>query len=219
MESKTDFDNKTWEQAYIDSKPLISYSILLGIDMEQVKQIVIDILNNTETKDIQSMPKVLSRMPIKDRHDYEFPLGIQDFVFYEKFKLCNEKQQLDFVPLALTSMDSKRKFAMACKFSENIKHYLLVLKRQLEKKNGVFSHLKQKRRMCSAPISDIRTKEEKTVEDKLIKYLKDNDYDKFKESDFSIFGKQYYIPKAFLIVSEAPYFHEYKEILGTLYLM
>lgn len=123
METRADFDNKTWEQAYKESKPLISYSMLLGIDMEQVKQIAIDILNNSETKDLHSMPKVLSRMPTQDRHDYEFPEGIQDFVFYEKFKLHNEKQQLDFVPLALTSMDSKRKFAMACKFSENIKHY------------------------------------------------------------------------------------------------
>ena len=39
---------------------------------------------------------------------------------------------LEFVPLALTSVDSKRKFAMAMKFTENIKYSLCVLKKQMD---------------------------------------------------------------------------------------
>lgn len=41
-------------------------------------------------------------------------------------------RKLEFVPLALTSVDSKRKFAMAMKFTENIKYYLCALKKQME---------------------------------------------------------------------------------------
>ena len=82
----------TWDEAYKDSKPLISYSILLGIDMLQVKNLVIEILENSgDIYDRLLEIKEISRMPVIDRHDYEFPTNIHDFVFYDKARLLSTK--------------------------------------------------------------------------------------------------------------------------------
>lgn len=109
--------DEKWEEVYKKSKPLISYSILIGINTEKAKDIANSILNGADINDLQIECSILSRMPIKDRHDYEFPEGIQDFVFYDGYKVKNRvDRKIEFVPLALTSVDSKRKFAMAMKF-------------------------------------------------------------------------------------------------------
>lgn len=121
-----------WDEAYVKSKPLISYSILVGISMDKISKLIMHIVSKGNLDDYQIEPEILSRMPQNDRHDYEFPEGIQDFVFYDKFKISKDKMGLEFVPLVLTSTDSRRKFAMACKFYENIKNYIIVLKKHFD---------------------------------------------------------------------------------------
>ena len=76
-----------WDEMYKKSKPLISYSILIGVNMDKTKEIISNILNGVKIDDFQLDSMILSRLPTKDRHDYEFPDGIQDFIFYEGFKI------------------------------------------------------------------------------------------------------------------------------------
>lgn len=118
-----------WDEIYKKSKPIISYSILVGVGMDQIKDLVYDLLSGKDIDDLHIESQILSRMPEKDRHDYEFPEGINDFVFYDKFQLSKNKMKLEFVPLVLTSVDSKRKFAVGMKFYENIRNYMIVLKK------------------------------------------------------------------------------------------
>jgi len=71
-------------------------------------------LKNEGIEKLDLKAEVLSRMPERDRNDYEFPENIQDFVFYEGFDIrTKDKVKLEFVPLSLTSNLSKRKFALA----------------------------------------------------------------------------------------------------------
>lgn len=48
-------------------------------------------------------------------------------------------------------------------------------------------------------------------------FLQNHSYDELRESSALFNNQQYYVPKAFVIVSESPYFHEYREILVNLY--
>lgn len=103
----------TWQNAFKNSKPLISYSMMLGITIDQIRTTLEELICNKKLSDSPLEANVISRMPDNDRPEYEFPQGIQDFVFYEGFQIIPEPQALKLVPLALTSVDSKRKFAMA----------------------------------------------------------------------------------------------------------
>jgi hypothetical protein len=212
----TETQEETWEQRYRKSKPLISYSLLLGARIDEVMEIIGEvILQKNNLDDYKISPIVLSRMPEVDRHDYEFPEGIADFVFYDGFHIIKGGMgNYEFVPLVLTSVESKRKFGMALKFTEHISNYLCVFKRMLE---GTNPHNSKEQIIKLNSLCKMTPRVEYTK--RIVEFLNKFTLDELRDQSETFLDENYYVPKAFLIISESPYFTEYKEILDQLYKM
>jgi hypothetical protein len=221
---------KEWIEAFNQSKPLITYSLLSGLKFRTIAKVFSMISQKQDPSEMHIDQEVLDRVPKMDRPDYEFPASAP--IFLEGYNIMKENQSPKAIPIVLTSTVAGRRFGIALVFYEDLRDYIKVMLEaaphffdieeedfeELKKENldmNPDKMLIEDRNRVGTITEDERESESTNVYQKAYNYLSKLGENNLKEGLFD--GHDYFIPKSLILLSEIPIFETLEQIVRHIY--
>ena len=204
--------------------------MISGLDIKKMASVFCQIAQNQDPCEMHIEQAVLDRVPKMDRPDYEFPASAP--VFLEGYNIMNENQSPKAIPIVLTSTAAGRRFGIALVFYEDLRDYVRVMQEAaphfFDIEDDDFEELKKENldmnpdRMIIEDRNRVGTITEDDRESlsanryqKASIFLRSIGEDINKEKLFK--GKDYYIPKSIILLSELPIFETLEQIVRHIY--
>ena len=229
-----------WKEAFNNSKPLITYSIISGLNMKVIATVFNQIRLGLDPAEMHIEQTVLDRIPRIDRPDYEFPQTAP--IFLEGYNIMKEPQSPKAFPIVLTSTEAGRRYGIALMFYEDLKDYIRVLQESLPL---YIKEEQERENSCTATeqtskdkldeetekmIKEEITKRGESVLEERSKSVKESEYEaiypmllnygtEYMAVDGLFHGDNYYIPKAIMLISEYPIFETLEQIIRHIYII
>ena len=229
-----------WMEAFNNSKPLITYALISGLNMKKIATVFNQIRLGMDPAELHIEQTVLDRIPRIDRPDYEFPQTAP--IFLEGYNIMKEPQSPKAFPIVLTSTEAGRRYGIALMFYEDLKDYIRVLQEAVPL--YIKAEMEQEaNKAASEEITKDKLDEEteKMLKEEITKRGESGFEERnksIKESEFqSIYpmlvnygteymavdglfnGSNYYIPKAIMLISEYPIFETLEQIIRHIYII
>lgn len=128
-------DTENWDQRFKGSKTLVTNAIISGLDIIDVANIFLDLMQQKAIENKILKPKIIDRMPRVDKRDENFPSNINEFVFYNDFKVRSKMQNVtQLVPVVVTNLHGARRYGQGLVYYEKLVDYLPIIKETIDKK-------------------------------------------------------------------------------------
>lgn len=224
----------SWKEAFNQSKPLITYALISGLDIKTIAKVFNHIKNGGDPSEMHIEQTVLDRIPKLDRPDYDFPATAP--VFLEGYNIMKEPQNPKAFPIVLTSTEAGRRYGIALMFYEDLRDHVKVMQEAApfyfdmdfdEDDKEDYEYDKQGNPNFDRMLMEDRNRQGTITEDEresvamntfqlIHRYImKFTPQDLARDDVFN--GENYYIPKAIILISELPIFETLEQIIRHIY--